>query len=251
MSQITIILPVYNSERYINRTITSIMQQTMIDFELIAIDDCSTDNSLQKLKEWERKDSRIQVLSNPQNMGVADTRNKGIGMAKGEYICFIDSDDAWHNDKLAQQLDWMQRTGSDFSCTAYDMIDDEGKFIKHRTIHTQVIQYDDLLKENYIICSTVMLKAACAKQHRMNGSYMHEDYIYWLDLLKAGAKGTVLQENLARYRLAQTGRSSNKVKAAQGRWQIFRKYLGFNIFKSIWYFLHYAVNGIRKYSKTN
>jgi len=248
MPQISIILPVYNSERYINRTITSILQQTMTDFELIAIDDCSTDSSLAKLQEWADKDSRIQVVANSQNMGVADTRNKGIAMAKGDYICFIDSDDTWHSDKLAKQLTWMQQTSSDFSCTEYDMVDDEGRFIKHRTVHTQAIQYDDLLKENYIICSTVMLKTDMAKQHRMNGTYVHEDYIYWLDLLKAGARGTVLQENLARYRLAQTGRSANKVKAAKGRWQIYRRYLKFNVFKTVWYFVHYAINGVKKYS---
>ena len=159
MSQISIILPIYNSERYLNRTITSILQQTMTDFELIAIDDSSTDHSLQHLQEWAQRDNRIQVVANTQNMGVADTRNKGIALAKGEYMCFIDSDDTWNSDKLAHQLEWMQRTDSDFSCTEYNMIDDKGAFIKHRTIHTQAIQYDDLLKENYITCSTVMIKA--------------------------------------------------------------------------------------------
>lgn len=248
MPQISIILPVYNAERYINRTITSILQQTYTDFELIAIDDCSTDSSLQKLKEWETKDRRIKVLTNTHNLGVADTRNKGTATAKGMYICFIDSDDTWHSDKLAQQLEWMQRTGSDFSCTEYDMVDDEGRFIKHRSVYTQAIQYDDLLKENYIICSSVMIKTDLAKQHSMNGTYVHEDYIYWLDLLKTGARGTVLQENMTQYRLAQTGRSANKLNAAKGRWQIYRKYLKFNIVKTVWYFVHYAVNGVKKYS---
>ena len=222
MPQISIILPVYNAERYINRTITSILQQTYTDFELIAIDDCSTDSSLQKLKEWETKDRRIKVLINTHNMGVADTRNKGIATAKGMYICFIDSDDTWHSDKLVQQLEWMQRTGSDFSCTEYDMVDDEGRFIKHRSVHTQAIQYDDLLKENYIICSSVMIKTDLAKQHYMNGTYVHEDYIYWLDLLKAGARGTVLQENMVRCRQVHTATITNKRKAAKGRWQIYR-----------------------------
>ena len=93
-----------------------------------------------------------------------------------------------------------------------------------------------------------MIKASLAKQHRMNGAYVHEDYIYWLDLLKAGVRGTVLQENLANYRLAQTSRSANKLKAAKGRWQIYRKYLRYNMVKTLWYFVHYAINGIKKYS---
>ena len=247
MPQVSIILPVYNSERYLNRTITSILQQTMTDFELIAINDCSTDHSLQHLQEWAQRDSRIQVVTNTQNLGVADTRNKGIALAKGVYICFIDSDDTWHNDKLERQLAFMQQTDSDFSCTAYAMVDDEGKFIKNRMIDKQQIVLEDLLKENYICCSTAMLKAEIAKQHKMNGYYAHEDYVYWLELLQSGAKGHVQNQLLTRYRLAQTGRSANKGKAAQGRWQIYREYMAYNLVKSAWYFMHYAINGIKKY----
>ena len=247
MPTVSIILPVYNGERYINRTITSILQQTMTDYEVIAINDCSKDNSLAILQEWSQKDSRVQVYTNEINLGVAETRNKGIALAKGDYICFIDSDDTWHYDKLEKQLAHMQDTNSDFSCTAYDMVDDDGKYIKTRMINKQNIILEDLLKENYICCSTAMIKADIAKQHNMNGNYAHEDYIYWLDLLQSGAKGMVLDEQLARYRLAQTGRSANKGKAAQGRWKIYRAYLKYNVFKSAWYFMQYALNGIKKY----
>ena len=247
MPQVSIILPVYNGERYINRTITSILQQTMPNFELIVIDDCSTDKSLQHLQEWAQRDSRIQVVANTQNMGVADARNKGIALAKGEYICFVDSDDTWHSDKLERQMNFMKQSLCDFSCTAYAMVDDEGKFIKNRLIDKQQIVLEDLLKENYICCSTVMLKAELAKQYSMNGSYAHEDYVYWLDLLQNGAKGAVFDQVLTRYRLAQSGRSANKGKAAQGRWQIYREYLNYGIIKSTRYFVHYALNGIKKY----
>ena len=92
-----------------------------------------------------------------------------------------------------------------------------------------------------------MLKTTVAKQHLMNGDFAHEDYIYWLDLLKSGAKGNVLNQNLTWYRLAQTGRSAHKGKAAQGRWWIYRNYLKLGIIKSAWYFMHYAINGIKKY----
>ena len=248
MPEITIILPVYNGERYLNRTITSILQQTMPDFELIAIDDCSTDKSLQHLQEWAQRDSRIQVVTNTQNMGVADARNKGIALAKGEYICFVDSDDTWHSDKLERQMNFMKQSLCDFSCTAYVMVDDEGKFMKNRFINKQQIVLEDLLKENYICCSTVMLKAELAKQYSMNGSYAHEDYVYWLDLLQNGANGMVLDETLVQYRVAQSGRSANKGKAAQGRWQIYRKHLHYGVVKSARYFMHYAMNGIKKYS---
>ena len=247
MLQVSIILPVYNSEHYLNSTLVSILQQTMPDFELIAINDCSTDQRLQILQNWAQRDNRIQIAANEQNIGVADTRNKGITMAKGEYICFVDSDDTWHSEKLECQLNFMKQSCCDFSCTAYARVDDEGKFMKNRFINKQQIVLEDLLKENYICCSTVMLKTELAKQYSMNGSYAHEDYVYWLDLLQNGANGMVLDETLVQYRVAQSGRSADKGKAAQGRWQIYRKHLHYGVVKSARYFMHYAINGIKKY----
>ena len=92
-----------------------------------------------------------------------------------------------------------------------------------------------------------MLRSQLAKQHAMNGSYDHEDYVYWLELLQAGAKGYVLNQCLTNYRLAQTSRSANKLNAARGRWQVYRQYLGYDVMRSGWYFVQYAVNGVKKY----
>ena len=245
----SIILPVYNSERYLNRTITSVLQQTMADFELIAIDDCSTDQSVAILKRWAEKDSRICVVSLPKNQGVAGVRNEGIKLAKGKFIAFLDSDDGWHNDKLQKQIAWMKEQNCDFSCTAYEMVDDEGRYIKTRLMPYQNIRLEDLLKENYICCSSAMMRSEIAKAHNMDGSFAHEDYVYWLELLQSGAKGSALNQCLTRYRLAQTGRSANKGKAAQGRWDVYRRYLGYGVLKSGWYFVQYAINGLKKYSK--
>ncbi|MBR5318655.1 MAG: glycosyltransferase family 2 protein [Peptococcaceae bacterium] len=245
----SIILPVYNSERYLNRTITSVLQQTMPDFELLAIDDCSTDNSLQMLYRWAEKDSRIQVIRNQKNQGVADTRNRGIHLAQGQHIAFLDSDDGWHNDKLHQQIAWMEQQQCDFSCTAYEMVNDDGQHIKTRMMRHQKIMMEDLLKENYICCSSAVIRSEVARAHTMDGTYNHEDYVYWLELLQSGAKGCVLNQCLTRYRLAQTGRSANKWKAAQGRWEVYRRYLGYGMLRSGWYFVQYAVNGWKKYRK--
>lgn len=243
----SVILPVYNSERYLNRTITSVLQQTMPHFELLAIDDGSTDHSAALLKRWAEKDERIQVICNPRNQGVAAARNQGIAAAQGLFIAFLDSDDTWNSNKLEQQIALMEQTNCDFCCTAYVMVDDEGKRLKNRMISAKEILLEDLLKENYICCSSVMLRHNLAKQHTMEGNYAHEDYVYWLKLLKASAKGCVLNQCLTNYRLAQTSRSANKAKAALGRWQIYRNYLGYGICKAGWYFVHYAINGWKKY----
>ena len=245
----SVILPVYNSERYLNRTVNSVIQQTMSDFELLAIDDCSTDGSVQLLERWREKDNRITILCNTENQGVAAVRNQAIAAAQGKYIAFLDSDDTWQSMKLERQLQFMEQTGCDFCCTAYSMVDEEGKHIKNRMLPWQSIRLEDLLKENYICCSSVMLRSQLAKEHAMNGNYAHEDYVYWLELLQSGAQGGVLNQCLTNYRLAQTSRSANKLKAAQGRWQVYRKYLGYGVMRSGWYFAQYAVNGVRKYKK--
>lgn len=244
----SIILPVYNSQKYLNRTANSVLQQTMPDFELIAIDDCSTDRSLKMLQQWAEKDKRIQVFQNETNQGVANTRNRGIQLAKGKYIAFLDSDDSWHNEKLMRQIAMMEQKNCDFTCTAYYMVNDVGQRIKTRMLESQYILMKDLLKENYIILSTVMIRSEVAKQYSMDGSYAHEDYVYWLELLQNGVRGCVLNQCLTSYRLAQKSRSSNKKKAAQGRWDVYRRYLGYNVLRSGWYFIHYAINGLKKYS---
>ena len=245
----SIILPVYNSERYLNSTITSVLQQTMPDFELIAIDDCSTDSSLQILYQRAEKDHRIQVVESEKNQGVANVRNRGIAMAKGQYIAFLDSDDSWYSDKLQQQITWMEKQNCDFCCTAYEMVDDAGNRIKIKMMPHQKINLTDLLKENYICCSSSMIRSEIAKKHTMDGTYAHEDYVYWLELLQNGAKGCVLNQCLTKYRVIQTSRSANKAKAAKGRWDVYRRYLDYSVLRSGWYFMQYAMNGVKKYRK--
>lgn len=245
----SIILPVYNSEQYLDHTIASVLQQTMPDFELLAIDDCSTDSSLQLIQRWAEKDNRIRVIQNEKNQGVASVRNWGIQLAGGQYIAFLDSDDNWHSDKLQAQISWMKEQDCDFSCTAYEMVDDADQYIKTRMINHQKISLEDLLKENYICCSSSMIRSDVAKQHHMDGSYAHEDYVYWLELLQSGANGCVLNQCLTDYRVIQTSRSANKRKAAQGRWDVYRRYLGYGVLRSGWYFVQYALHGLKKYSK--
>ena len=247
MPSISIILPVYNGEQYLEHTIISILQQTMHDFEVIAIDDCSIDKSAQILNDWALKDKRLHVIYNSHNLGVAETRNTGIASARGEYICFIDSDDTWEHNKLESQLAFMRQNNCDFSCTSYSMIDDTGQFIKTRMINKHQIFFEDLLKENYICCSSVMVKSEIAKQYRMDSNYKHEDYVYWLELLQTGNIGLVLNRQLTNYRLVKTSLSANKFLAAKGRWQVYRNYLRYGFFKSGWYFLSYALNGFKKY----
>ena len=123
----SVILPVYNSERYLNRTVNTVVQQTMRDFKLLAIDDCSTDGSVQLLERWREKDNRIAILCNTENQGVAAVRNRGIAAAQGKYIAFLDSDDTWQSMKLERQVRVMGRNGLGFCIPACSIVGWDGK----------------------------------------------------------------------------------------------------------------------------
>ena len=125
---ISIIVPLYNSEKYIHETILSVVNQTYPNWELIIIDDCSSDNSVNIVKKFMQNDKRVKLITNDVNFGsAAKPRNIGIRHAKGQYIAFLDSDDVWDKNKLQEQLEYMRSTGSTISCTDLTEIDRTGK----------------------------------------------------------------------------------------------------------------------------
>ena len=117
--KVSVIVPVYNSCEYIGSTLDSIINQDFKSFELIVIDDCSRDHTFQLICEWAEKDHRILALRNDVNSGVAKTRNRGIDLAKGQYIAFLDSDDLWLPKKLEKQLGFMVEHNYEFSYTLH------------------------------------------------------------------------------------------------------------------------------------
>src|SRR5690606_30744980 len=127
---VSIITPLHNGERFVAETIESILAQSYKEWELIVVDDCSSDNGVKIVQEYSERDSRILLKSNNKNLGPAITRNKAIEFAKGEYIAFLDSDDLWSPDKLQEQITFMKSNGYPFTFTYYNQITEEGNFIK-------------------------------------------------------------------------------------------------------------------------
>lgn len=244
---ISVIMPAYNSEYTIERAIESVLAQTYTRFELLVIDDYSTDNTVKLVDSFMKQDSRVILLKNTQNLGVAATRNLGCRKAKGEYLAFLDSDDVWFEDKLQKQILFMQEKGCDLSYTAYSFIKpNDGPSRTERVYNVpENITYEKLLKENVIGCSTVMINAAALKGHEFNKAFAHEDYALWLDLAKSGKTLCGLNEVLTGY--AYGGRSSNKFKAAKDRWTIYRQSQNLSIVKASYYMFFYTINAIKKY----
>ncbi len=238
----------YNCQRYLIETLDGVKRQTHRNYEVLLIDDGSTDQTYRLAADYCAADSRFKLYQNSQNMGVANTRNRGFELASGDYIALLDSDDIWLEDKLARQLQHMCDNALDISYTSYRFMTNQSALLDD-IYHTKVgpVSYGDLLKENFIGCSTVMLKRQLVASYKMNPRAYHEDYYWWLTLIKAGYVFGGLDEVLTYYRLADSGRSSNKFNALVKRYQILRQLEGLGPFKTLYYLTIYGLNGFKKH----
>lgn len=243
---ISVIMPAYNSEKYIEESIISVLNQTYDGLELIVVNDHSSDNTLKILNKIALKDSRLRIINNQNNMGCAESRNIALKYATGKYIAFCDSDDIWAKDKLYKQINLIKLLKIDVIYTGYEMIDIYGNTLKTRNVPPS-ITFKDLLKENSIIFSTTLFKKDVFENIYFKNEWYHEDYILLLDCLSKSLNFYGLDDSLVRYRIHTNGRSFNKVNSAKFRWKIYREYLKLDIFNSIIYFSFYFFNGIIKY----
>ncbi len=246
---VSVIVPCYNCEKLVVETIESIINQSYTEFEIIAIDDCSKDNTLNILKKLSAMDSRITVLKNENNLGVALTRNHGVEVAKGDYIAFLDSDDVWHKDKLQIQMEYMLKNNVDMTATSYDLYDETMEKLISSYEVVEQISYKTLLNENVIGLSTVVIKKEVFNKFKMTNKYIHEDYELWLKLLKNGFKIVGIKKPLVKYRVLYSSRNASKLNSLKGRVKILYYEENINPFLIFKYSFVYAVKGVIKYRK--
>ena len=244
--KVSVIMPNYNGEKFLKETIDSVLSQTYQNLELIFIDDCSTDGSLEIVKSI--KDDRLIILSTEENGGAAKARNKGIDYATGKWLAFLDSDDLWTSDKLSRQLSFMVEKDVAFSFTHYDVINELGEkqteFRPKKTEYT----YKQILKHNSIGCLTVVVDVEkVGKVYMPEEAVKREDFAAWISVLEKGEKAYCLDQTLAKYRLHANSVSSKKVKMIKYQWRVLRKVFKFNPFKAVFYLVCWAVSGVFKY----
>ncbi len=242
---ISIIMPSYKSERFIRKSIESVLNQTYKNWELIIIDDCSPDNSLNIIKEYCAADSRIKLIIHEKNSGVAESRNRGIKEAGFPYIAFLDSDDLWEKNKLEVQLKFMEESNAAISFTQYYRINEGDEKIGEVNKIPISVSYKDLLKGNVIAMSTSMMDVRVVKNIKFE-KIGHEDYLFWLQVLKIGHVARGINLKLVRYRVHSTSLSSNKLKAVTYTWHIYRKWLNLNLVESAYYFFVHEFNAVCK-----
>ncbi len=243
MVLVSIITPSYNSSNYIAETIYSVINQSFTNWEMIIVDDNSTDNSIKIIQSFIEKDSRIKLIQFSKNSGSAVARNKAIEIAKGRYIAFLDSDDIWISTKLERQLAFMQENNFPFTYTAYDKIDEKGKIFGHIGVSKKV-NYKTLLKTNIIGCLTAIYDTNYFGRVAMPLIRKRQDFGLWLELLKKTEYAYGLNESLARYRVCSDSVSSKKYNVARFNWYLYRRIEKLTLLESAYYFSHYIIRGI-------
>jgi len=242
---VSIIMAAYNSEKTIATAIRSVQEQTYTKWELLVINDCSEDHTVEIVSSF--VDSRIRLLHNKKNCGVSISRKKGMEIAQGEWIAVLDSDDAWASDKLEKQIKLAKRTGAELIFTGSAFMDNDGNPIDWQLHVPTILSYRELLKQNLVSNSSVLVKADLYRKYYAIGDGMHEDFAIWLGITRDGIKAYGIDEPLLIYRLAKASKSSNKIKAARMNWNTYR-YVGLNPLAASYYMCWYIVKGLLKYS---
>ena len=243
---VSIIMPNYNSEKYIKQTICSVLAQTYKNWELLFVDDCSSDSSVELVKTFQ--DKRIRIFYTSKNSGAAVARNIAIKAAQGKWIAFLDSDDLWLPEKLEKQIHYMESNNFSFTYTDYNVIDENNKIISTFKPKKSICTYSDVLKHNCIGCLTVIYDSSkLGKIFMPTNAVKREDMACWLDILKKVEKAYCLHECLANYKRHSNSVSSNKIKMLKYQWLVYRKVENINILKSFYYIIHWAIMGVFKY----
>jgi teichuronic acid biosynthesis glycosyltransferase TuaG len=242
---VSIITPSYNSVRYLEKSICSVLDQTYIDFELIVVDDFSRDKSNKIINKYAQRDHRIKPIYLKSNIGAAMARNIALSRAKGRYIAFLDADDCWHSHKLSRQLEFMQQNNYAFTFTSYNRISEDGTQLSIVRVPNK-ITYSNYLKNTLIGCLTVMIDRKQTDYFEMQNIRSSHDMVLWLQIMKKGFIAYGLDEVLASYRVLSSSNTSNKLKSAIDVWYVYRNIEKLNFFLCIWCFINYAYNAIKR-----
>lgn len=244
---VSIITPAYNASNHISETIDSVIAQTYENWEMIIVNDCSIDNTLEIIKKYASNDNRIKVVDLPKNGGAANAWNEAFKIMEGRYVAFLDSDDLWINKKLEEQLKFMKSNNYYFTFGSYDWIDCNGDSLNNIIKIPQKLAYKELLKNTNIGLLTVMIDRSVIEIKKIPLVGMAWDFLLWTYILRQGHIAYGYNKVLGHYRILSNSASRNKKKAALGLWIIYREYLNINLIQSCYYFICYVYNSVKRY----
>jgi len=243
---VSIITPNYNSSKFLTDTINSVINQTYKNWEMLIVDDCSTDDSVTIIKKYIKQDNRIRLLNLKTNAGPAMARNLGIENAKGKYLAFLDADDLWFPNFLKKSLINIKNSQG-FVFSSYHRYNESLKPIYKDFIVPAKVTYSDILKTNSISCLTAFIDIGKLGKLSMPKILYRQDMGLWLQYLKLidFAKGD--KECLAIYRIRKNSHSRNKFNLIKHQWFFYRNIENLSVLKSIYYFISWMIYGFNKY----
>jgi len=244
---VSIITPTFNSEKYIQQTIQSVQNQTYQNWEMIIVDDCSSDDTVKIIDEIQKNEPRISLIKLDKNSGPAISRNTGIKTAKGKYMTFLDADDIWFEDFIQNSIHTIHKTGIYFVFSSYKRSDEQLNFVHSDFIVPEKVTYTDILKSNSISCLTAFIDVEMLGKKFMPEVYKRQDMGLWLKYLKEIPFAYGIKEPQAIYRIRENSLSRKKSDLIKYQWQFYRKVEKLSITSSIYYMVQWAVRGFFKY----
>lgn len=243
---VSIIMPSYNAARFIGESINSVLLQTYSNWELLIVDDCSKDNSVEVVRKFANIDKRVVLFSLEKNVGAATARNVAIEHAQGQYIAFLDSDDVWDEYKLEKQLAFMKQYSYVFTFSNYYVMEENGKKTENIVKVPSSLSYHQYLRNTIIGCLTVIIDRQQTGDFKMPLIKSSHDMALWLLIMKRGFKAYGLKDVLAGYRLVSTSNTAKKWKAAKDVWKVYREIEGLSVLYAAYCFCGYAINAVLK-----
>ena len=244
---VSIITPSYNSAKFIAETIQSVQNQTYPNWEMIIVDDGSSDETECVVLSIIQNDNRIQFHKLNQNSGPAVARNTGIEKASGDYMTFIDADDIWFPTFIENNIKTIQETGIPFVFSSYRRANEQLEFVYSDFIVPHKVSYTDILKSNSISCLTAFLDIKKLGKKYMPLIRKRQDMGLWLNYLKVIPFAHGIQETQAIYRIRENSLSRKKSDLIKYQWQFYREVEKLNVFQSAYYMLHWMYRGFMKY----
>ena len=246
MPIVSVITPCYNGANYLVNCIESVISQTFQDWEMLIVDDCSTDDSKEIITKYIQKDSRIKYYRTEHPSGSPTVpRNIGIDNANGRYLAFLDCDDMWLPTKLEEQLNVFKDKKCAMVFSNYEKISMHGVSSSRVVKAPSIVDINQMYYGNPIGCLTVMVDMTITGKFHFRKMH-HEDCIAWIELISKSGAAYNTNTVLAQYRETAGSVSRNKIKILLWQWDIYRKVFKFNIFKSLFYYMQYAYNGYKK-----
>lgn len=244
---VSIITPTFNSAKYIAETIQSVQNQTYSNWEMIIVDDASSDETITVIEKVQENDSRIILVRQKNNVGPAITRNTGIQKASGKFMTFLDADDIWFEDFIENSIKTIQKTGISFVFSSYRRANEELEFVYSDFIVPQKVTYTDILKTNSISCLTAFLDIEALGKKEMPIIHKRQDMGLWLKYLKEIPFAYGIQEPKAIYRIRKNSLSRKKSDLIKYQWQFYREVEKLSVFESLYYLIQWAIRGFLKY----